>query len=490
LCELLSKSVLAQPLQREWVRNYFNVQTKTNQATAIAIAPDGNIVVAGTSQNEEGDRDYDVIKYRPNGDEAWRARYGSPSQGDDHLRSMTLDPNGNIIVTGTSATVKFNASGAFVWAVPLAGRALIANDSYVYVTGFSDVDIATAQLENNNVDGKELWRRSVDGKAHGPDIGQAIAMDATGNIFIAGQLDDRGCSGGSCYFGPGVVSYTPEGVERWVGRRDGTWPTANVLATCVLIHPDGSVYVCGTYEQGITAFFEKFGQDGSYQGNYLLFANVGTKAIIDRVDSEIMVTGRKTTEGTSFPQAGVVMKFTGQSASTPEEIWRYQSPSGGWTEGSDIGQDSVANVYVAGFSGNDPDSYSNAMLLVKMTSSGQHLGLDRYNDSGSVNTLGKSLAIDKNDNVYVTGYAENAQGGSKFVTIKYTAAPKIEKQPSGVMHIEFHTSASGQYAIEGTSDFFNWQSLITNTADANGLIQFDDTNAPTIPYRFYRGKQP
>src|SRR5688572_29397015 len=133
-------AVVGQPLQREWVRNYFHVQTKTNQAVKIAISPDGNIVVAGSSQNAEGDLDYQIIKYRPNGDQAWSARYTSANSGNDLLRAMAIDPNGSVIVTGTSDTVKFNAAGDFLWAVPLAGRAIVATATYVYVTGFSETD--------------------------------------------------------------------------------------------------------------------------------------------------------------------------------------------------------------------------------------------------------------------------------------------------------------------------------------------------------------
>jgi hypothetical protein len=128
-----------------------------------------------------------------------------------------------------------------------------------------------------------------------------------------------------------------------------------------------------------------------------------------------------------------------------------------------------------------------SMFFGKLTPSGQQLGFDRYNSLNAGSNFGTALAIDTNDNVYVTGYVLNTQGGSEFVTIKYSAAPKIQKQANGAMHLEFHTSPGQPYSLEATSDFFNWQSLITNTADANGLIQFDDTNAPSIPYRFYRG---
>jgi hypothetical protein len=130
------------------------------------------------------------------------------------------------------------------------------------------------------------------------------------------------------------------------------------------------------------------------------------------------------------------------------------------------------------------------MFAAKLTPAAQQLWIDRYITPGKVSNYAVRVVVDQADNAYVIGYTDNAEGGSEWVTMKYPASPKIEKKPSGAIHLEFHTSPGEQYAIEATSDFFNWQSLITNTADANGLIQFDDTNAPTIPYRFYRGKQP
>src|ERR1044072_6766362 len=61
------------------------------------------------------------------------------------------------------------------------------------------------------------------------------------------------------------------------------------------------------------------------------------------------------------------------------------------------------------------------------------------------------------------------------------------KLASGAMQLEFYTNPRQPYAIEATTNFLNWQGVITNSADGNGLIQFDDTNAVAIPYRFYRG---
>jgi hypothetical protein len=96
------------------------------------------------------------------------------------------------------------------------------------------------------------------------------------------------------------------------------------------------------------------------------------------------------------------------------------------------------------------------MFLAKVTTSGLQLGFDLFRSPNAGSNFATALAIDANDNVYVTGYVLNTQGGSEFVTIKYAAAPKIENKPNGAMHLEFHTSPGQQYAIEATSDFFNW----------------------------------
>jgi hypothetical protein len=147
----------------------------------------------------------------------------------------------------------------------------------------------------------------------------------------------------------------------------------------------------------------------------------------------------------------------------------------------------LGTLYVVGCADYENSLNLKSMFLAKIAASGQQLGLDRYNSTNAGSNFGKALTIDTNDNVYVTGYVLNTQGGSEFVTIKYSASPKIQNKPDDGMHLEFHTIPGKPYAIEGTTNFLNWQSLITNTADANGLIRFDDTNSPTIPFRFYRG---
>src|SRR6185436_17042242 len=116
-------SLSAQAIQREWVRNYSSPPAKTNQATAIKVTADGNIIVAGTSFNADGNADYLAIKYSPAGDVLWTVRYDSPGGGNDVFRAMAFDPAGNLFLTGATDTVKVSPVGSVVWGAPLSGRA-------------------------------------------------------------------------------------------------------------------------------------------------------------------------------------------------------------------------------------------------------------------------------------------------------------------------------------------------------------------------------
>ncbi len=92
------------------MQRYSLVSDRTNQTVAIALAPDGGVIVGGYSATTNADLDYMVLKYAPGGQQLWLARYDSPTNGNDQLRGMVLDTNGAAIVTGTSKTIKLDGA--------------------------------------------------------------------------------------------------------------------------------------------------------------------------------------------------------------------------------------------------------------------------------------------------------------------------------------------------------------------------------------------
>jgi hypothetical protein len=57
---------------------------------------------------------------------------------------------------------------------------------------------------------------------------------------------------------------------------------------------------------------------------------------------------------------------------------------------------------------------------------------------------------------------------------------------NGAFSLQMAGPAGANYIIEASSDLINWVPVQTNNA-SSGIINFTDTNAGALPYRFYRG---
>ena len=71
-------------------------------AHAIAVDAAGNVYVTGWSLGLGNHSDYATIKYDPDGNELWVARYNGPGNSTDVATAIALDAAGNVYVTGES----------------------------------------------------------------------------------------------------------------------------------------------------------------------------------------------------------------------------------------------------------------------------------------------------------------------------------------------------------------------------------------------------
>lgn len=150
--------------------------------------------------------DWLIIKRSPNGARRWVATYDGPFHGQDYLDDVACDHAGNVYACGMS----INGPSASDWVV----------------------------VKFRASDGKRLWKHlySGPGNSYLDDWAHALAVDATGNSYIAG-LSDRSTGDTDVL----VMKLSPKGKEAWVRRVDGAAHLADYAEEIAL--RGGIVYV-------------------------------------------------------------------------------------------------------------------------------------------------------------------------------------------------------------------------------------------------------
>jgi len=125
-----------------------------------------------------------IVKLDSAGNLGWAKTFGGIN--DDGVSSLVLDPSGNIYATGS-----FKGTADFDGGQP------------VYtVTSTGDYDVFVTQLDPS---GNFMWAKTMGGT--GSDLGNAIGLDAFGNILLTGVFNS------TCDFdpGPSVLNLTSSG---------------------------------------------------------------------------------------------------------------------------------------------------------------------------------------------------------------------------------------------------------------------------------------
>jgi len=136
----------------------------------------------------------------------------------------------------------------------------------------------------------------------------------------------------------------------------------------------------------------------------------------------VYVTGHSfgaTQVGGSATRDYATVKYDGE---TGTELWhaRYDAGPDDGTYPRAIAVDEEGNVYVTGWSVRSGTGWDAA--TVKYDKDGNELWVARYNGPGNAPDEGVDIAVDKNRNVYVTGWSVGSGTGHDFATIKYDGA--------------------------------------------------------------------
>jgi uncharacterized delta-60 repeat protein len=186
----------------QWQNTYG--ETNTDWAYSVAVASDGDIIVAGNKDMPSGRAD-DVWVLRLNPDDGtikWQKAYGGTSV--DWAYSVAAASDGDIIVAG-----------------------------YTYSFGAGEKDVWVLRL---NPDGTIEWQKTYGGT--GVDLAYSVVEASDGDIVVAGYTAPFGAVAGDAW----VLRLNPDGTIKWQKTYGGT---RGDEANSVAVASDGDIIVAG-----------------------------------------------------------------------------------------------------------------------------------------------------------------------------------------------------------------------------------------------------
>lgn len=366
--------------RQQWVASYSGVAVGDDIPTAIAVDGGGNVFVTGASQASDGSFDYVTIRYGPSGNQQWLARYNGPAAAHDIPVSIALDPSGNVVVTGASkgtnltfdcATLKYSASGVLQWAL------------------------------------------RYEGADAGDDRGSALAIDATGNIFVCGS--SVGVGTGDDY---ATIKYTANGVQTWVARYDGP-VSGEDNAVAIALDDSGNVYVTGkSLGSGNLSDFATIRYNPSGIQDWIVRyngpANEDDEAAAIAWDgmSGIYVTGSSTGLGMSKDIATIRYDRSG----TPFWATRYATPQNADEIPVTLAINEIGEPIIAGFTTDDISFLD--FLVLKYSGRGVQRWAIQYDGPGSALDAAIGGVVSTRGRIYVAG-SSRRDAASVYSTVCY-----------------------------------------------------------------------
>lgn len=372
----------------------------------------------------------------------WQVRYTSAGANVDRAQDLVMDASGNVYVTGIGRgasgnfdyiTIKYNAAGAQQWIAEYNGPGNSLDEAHaiavdasgnVYVTGWSyggaatGYDYATVKYDALGV---QQWASRYNHTTNGTDEAWDLGVDNAGNVFVTGTSDAAGTNSAAA-----TVKYNAAGVQTNLIRFNGAGGSIDA-GYAIFVEPAGTfVYVTGYTFQSTAADFDfitlKYNSTlvqqwaSQYNGPD---ANYDEARSID-VDGSgnVYVTGNsQTLVLTNFNYSTV--KYN--SAGVQQWARNYNGTGNDVDRSNFVKLDATGNVYVTGKSVG-AGAAAEDVVTIKYDNAGTQQWLARYNGTSSGYDEGKALAFDGSGNVYVTGYTFTTGLANDYVTIKYDAA--------------------------------------------------------------------
>jgi len=460
---------------------------------STVVQPDGKILVAGYAYNGfNSDANFNVVRYNEDGtlDKTFGAKgrvttdFNNSQDITSSGQALALQPDGKIIVAGTSANgsdnnfavVRYNSNGLLDSTFGTAGKVTtdfgstldnaysvaVQENGKIVVAGYAydGINIGIA-LARYNSDGSLDPTLDTDGRViinfGGSPVSAVIQPD--GKIVAAGAYDN-----GSNY-DFGIARFNSD------GSLDGTFGTAGRVFTdfgsddipnSVTVQPDAKIVVAGQANNGTSYDFAlaRYNADGSLDLNFGSNGKVKTdisensydegNSVLIQSDGKIILAG--------FSEHTV--------GSGDFTIARYNSDG---TADNSFGTNGISK---AGLS--EAEAYSAALQpdgkivlsgRVQTFSDGNDFAVVRFNDNGSLDNLFGSNGMTTTDmgNSTDLGYSIAYQNDGKIIV-------------AGTSYTTYSNMSLARYNSDGTID----TSLIVHGRILNNMGASSNGNAVTV----------
>jgi hypothetical protein len=361
---------------------------------AISVDSSGQVYVGGyvlglldTTQSSAGNYDAFVAKYDSGGNQLWARQFGS-SQAD-FVSTVAVDAAGNVYVAGTT----LGSLGGF--------------------TNAGAADMFVSEFDSN---GNQLWIQQA-GSAN-IDEAWGIAIDSSGNVNVVGStygsiVSGTANAGGSDIF---AVQYTQSGSQNWIVQFGSTGYEEPLAAA---VDANGNLYIAGytsgvlpsggTSSGGFDAFLAQYSSSGSQSWVQQLGSSGADAAYAVTVDGNGNVYVAGVAGGamvSSLAYQGNSDAFVAQYDSSGNQLWLQEFGTSSADVAYSVATDSRGIVYVSGTTfGSLAPGVANAgsgdVFSAVFDSSGNPKGVEQFGSTGW--DCAVSLAFSGNQ-IYIAGY--------------------------------------------------------------------------------------
>jgi len=290
----------------------------------------------------------------------------------------------------------------------------------VYITGYTTFPGTTYDYTTikYNSSGLEEWIAIYNYVDY--DLAKAIEVDNLGNVYVTGESDNQPGTSFTSY-DYATIKYNNAGVQQWIARYNSPG-NADDVAIDIALDENGNVYVTGRshYLSNLFDYLTiKYNSSGIEQWT-VRYNGIGNgndiphALVVDSIGN-VYVTGE------SLAGDGYVDCLTIKYNTNGVEQWtaRYNGIGGGNDIANDIAIDKNNNIYITGSSIGSSAYYD--YITIKYNNNGEEQWVERFNGSGNRSDTANAIALDSYGSVFVTGDSFSTGSSHDYVTIKYNS---------------------------------------------------------------------